>query len=343
MGFSYPVVDQLHCVDCHLCERVCPFLNETSPCEPVECLAAASDDDDIRRASSSGGIFTLLASDVISRGGVVFGARFDTEWAVRHDYAVTLEGIVPLCRSKYVQSVIGDSFKLAERFLEQGREVLFTGTPCQIAALRLYLGKKCQSGLFSVEVVCHGVPSPKVWKEYLRFKSKGRAVSVVNFRDKSTGWRNYSLRINKWCQHHDFDHYMVCFLSNCSLRPSCFNCPAKSGRSGSDITLGDLWGVERLAPSLSDNRGTSLVVVNTEAGKALIERCGIPRTAPVDYRQAVAFNHAIDRSSTKYSNDYAAFWQMFSQNPLRAIRHCGRRNQPSLTVRIKRYLIRLLH
>ena len=343
MGFSYPVVDQSQCVDCHLCERVCPFLNEATPCEPVDCLAAASDDDGIRRASSSGGIFTLLANDVLSRGGVVFGARFDAEWTVRHDYAETLEDMVALRRSKYVQSVIGNSFKLARQFLDQGREVLFAGTPCQIAALRLFLGGKKLPKLFMVDVVCHGVPSPKVWKEYLQSKSRGKEVSVVNFRDKSTGWRNYSLRINKWCRHHDFDYYMVCFLSNCSLRPSCFNCPAKSGRSGSDITLGDLWGVERLAPSLSDNKGTSLVIVNTEAGKALVERCGIPRTSPVNFNQAKALNHAIDRSSTKYSKDYAEFWQLFNQHPLRAIRRCGRRHQPSLTVRFKRYLIRLLH
>ena len=308
----------------------------------MECLAAVNDDDEVRRTSSSGGVFTLLAHDVISHGGVIFGARFDEDWNVRHDYTETLEGLVPLRGSKYVQSVIGDSFRQVERFLEQGREVLFSGTPCQVAALRLYLGEKHKSGLFTVEIVCHGVPSPLVWQHYLASRIRGKKVSVVNFRDKSTGWRDYSLRIGNRLRHHDIDHYMRLFLSNYALRPSCFNCPALSGRSGADIILGDLWGVGRIAPSMNDNKGTGLVIVNTESGRALVERCHISRTVQVSYAQAVEMNHAIDRPTTKYKEDYAAFWRDFPQNPSHAIRHYGRRNQPSKMVRIKRYLSRLL-
>ena len=342
MGFLYPEVDLSRCVDCHLCEQVCPFINKGEVCVPIECLAAVNDDDEVRRASSSGGVFTLLATDVISRGGVVFGARFDDDWTVRHDYAETLDGLVALRGSKYVQSVIGDSFKQVELFLEQGREVLFSGTPCQVAALRRFLGGKHRTGLLTVEIVCHGAPSPLVWKEYLKVRGKGKPLSVVNFRDKTTGWRDYSLRIGNRYSRHDIDLYMRCFLSNYSLRPSCFNCPSKSGRSGADIILGDLWGAERLAPSISDDKGTSLVVINSENGKMLVERCRISRVVPVNYDQAVARNHAIDRPTTKYTGPYAAFWQKFKTSPYRAISHYGRVNRPSMTVRIKRYLRQLL-
>ena len=287
-------------------------MNERVQQEPVECFSAVNDDPEIRWDSSSGGLFSLLAQNVLASGGVVFGARFDADLTVVHDFTDTVDGLAAFRGSKYVQSVMGENFKKAEAFLKQGREILFSGTPCQIAGLKQYLGKDYDK-LTTVEVVCHGVPSSKVWTEYLSGKAQNIELSEVSFRDKSTGWRDYSVRIGNTTKPHDYDHYMGCFLGNYSLRQSCFNCPVKSGRSGADIILGDLWGISDIAPELNDNKGTSLVIVNTEQGMRLVERSGVEKLAPVQYEKAVSYNQAVQHSPVK-PNDYDVFWQLFEQS-----------------------------
>ncbi|MBR5726828.1 MAG: Coenzyme F420 hydrogenase/dehydrogenase, beta subunit C-terminal domain [Muribaculaceae bacterium] len=339
-GFWYSVVDLQQCVNCHLCEQVCPFFNENITPNPIKCFAAVNEDQQIRLGSSSGGVFTLLAQSVIASGGVVFGARFDEEWHVVHDYADNMEGLSAFRGSKYVQSMLGDNYIKAEQFLKQGRTVLFSGTPCQIEGLKHYLGREYEE-LIAVEVVCHGVPSPMVWKEYLYGKMGKKPVSVVNFRDKTTGWKDYSVRIGHVLRRHDNDEFMGCFLSNYSLRPSCFNCPSKSGKSGADITLGDLWGAQVIAPSLDDNLGTSVVIANTEKGLNAVNSCGISKLVAVEYGQVVSHNPAICKSSSK-PDDYDDFWKKFSSRPFRSIKVYGRRHLPSLSVRIKVWVYRLL-
>lgn len=158
-GFAYPVVDKSRCTACGMCEKICPALNLYPPTHPMEVLAAAHKDDRIREASSSGGVFTLLATRVIQSGGVVFGARFDEQWLVVMDYTEQEEGLEAFRGSKYVQCNTGDTFKQAETFLKQGRQVLYTGTPCQIAGLKRYLRKEYEN-LLAVDFVCHGTPSP---------------------------------------------------------------------------------------------------------------------------------------------------------------------------------------
>ena len=166
-GFLYPIVDKKTCIDCGLCEKVCPILHQGEPQKPLKVYAAKNLNEEIRRQSSSGGIFTLLAEQVIQEGGVVFGARFDENWEVKHDYTETIEGLAVFRGSKYVQSRIEDNYKKAEEFLKQGRKVLFSGTPCQIAGLKRFLRKEYEE-LLTVDFVCHGVPSPGVWRKYLK-------------------------------------------------------------------------------------------------------------------------------------------------------------------------------
>lgn len=166
-GFLYPAVDKESCIDCGLCEKVCPILSPSSPHLPHYIYAAKSKDEHIRKHSSSGGVFTLLAEQTINAGGVVFGARFDEKWDVVHDYSETLEGLSAFRGSKYVQSSIDQSYKQVESFLRGGRLVLFSGTPCQIAGLKRFLRKDYEN-LTTVDFICHGVPSPKVWRMYLK-------------------------------------------------------------------------------------------------------------------------------------------------------------------------------
>lgn len=165
-GFLYPEVDLSQCVDCKLCEKVCPVLHPALLDRKPKVFAGINNDIKIRLQSSSGGIFTLLAEQILHKGGIVFGACFDEHWNVVHSYTDTIEGLEHFRGSKYVQSYVGDSFVQVKKFLDEGREVLFSGTPCQIAGLKNFL-RKPYHNLLTVDVVCHGVPSPKVWQSYL--------------------------------------------------------------------------------------------------------------------------------------------------------------------------------
>ena len=207
-GFLYPEIDASRCIDCKLCEKVCPELCQKEERSPLSVYAAKNKNEQIRLASSSGGIFTLLAEKVIDEDGVVFGARFNEKWDIVHDYKETKEGLVAFRGSKYVQSYMGDCYQKVKSFLQQGREVMFTGTPCQIAGLKNYL-RKDYDNLLTVDVVCHGVPSPKVWRIYLdEIARKGGKNTVlshpicgkaeiksIDFRSKSTGWKKFSFAL----------------------------------------------------------------------------------------------------------------------------------------------------
>ena len=279
-GFLYPVVNKEDCIDCGLCEKVCHELHPYEQRKPLNVYAAINKDEDIRLKSSSGGIFYLLAEKTISEGGVVFGARFDEDWQVVIDYAETMEGIKPFMGSKYVQARTATAFKDAEAFLKQGRKVLFSGSPCQIAGLHHYLRKEYEN-LTTVDFVCHGVPSPKVWQRYLEevVTSGKRAINDVKFRNKSNGWKKFNFvlsynleeKTHSLCSWHQQNHYMRAFLSDMILRPSCHECRAKQGSSHSDITIADFWGIHIEMPEMDDDKGTGLVLANTEKGHQALD------------------------------------------------------------------------
>lgn len=280
-GFLYPVVDFVKCIDCGLCEQVCPVLrpvkNETEPL----VYAAVNNDESVRLQSSSGGIFTLLAESVLDREGVVFGACFDQNWNVVHDYTETKEGLAKFRGSKYVQSHVGNCFIQVKTFLDSGREVLFSGTPCQVAGLKNYL-RKPYSNLFTVDLVCHGVPSPELWRRYLQeavcrvygIKKKNlinldEYISDISFRAKDKGWKKFNIKIifrNGKVEMMPFfeNSYMNVFLSDLSLRPSCYACPTKLHHVQSDITLADFWGVNEIKPDIDDDKGCGLILINCE-------------------------------------------------------------------------------
>lgn len=295
-GFLYPHVNKETCIDCGLCEKVCPVLNQDEERIPEKVYAAKHEDDEIRMKSSSGGVFTLLADRIIDEGGVVFGARFNDKWEVIHDYTETKEGLASFRGSKYVQSYIGDSYKIAESFLKSGRKVMFTGTPCQIAGLKKFLRKEYDN-LLAVDFVCHGVPSPMVWRKYLEEEiadQGGAQLTGVNFRDKSIGWKNFSFVLNFSKDEGTIKHnyavssvftentYMKAFLSNLSLRPSCYACPAKAGKSGADITIGDFWGIENVMSEFDDDRGVSLIYADN------INTMNIPIIGEVELQDSAA-------------------------------------------------------
>ena len=278
-GFLYPKIDISKCIDCHLCEKVCPVINQDEPRTPLNVYAAKNQNDQIRLDSSSGGIFTILAEQMINAGGVVFGACWDEEWNVKHDYAECLDNLSKFRSSKYLQSIIGDNYLKAEQFLKSGRMVLFTGTPCQIAGLKHFL-RKDYDNLLAVEVICHSVPSSGIWQRYLEerlqtLRWSKSDIKHISFRNKKTGWKGYSFVIenkngNVFSELGSKNAFMRGFLADLYTRPSCQACPAKQLKSGSDITLGDFWGIDSLMPEIDDDKGVSAIIINTEKGiKAL--------------------------------------------------------------------------
>lgn len=281
LGFSFSIVDSEACIACGACERACPAIGERSVDQLQLVSWAKSDSSELLDRSSSGGMFGLLARNVLSEGGVVCGAAFDEGCRVVHHVLVGNEaGLDALMRSKYVQSSIGkEVYRGVRNAIRSGRRVLFAGTACQVAGMRGYLGKLGESDLFlSVDVICHGVPSPELWSRWIDYRGEafGSDVCDVNMRSKTTGWLSYSAMYKHIAekdntggiesQVYGEDWYMKAFLSNASLRSSCLACPAKRS-SGSDITLGDFWGFQNIHPEVDCSKGVSAVLCNTEKGE----------------------------------------------------------------------------
>ena len=299
-GFIYPVINLKQCSDCGLCNKVCPVINQQPEKAPIATYATVNSNQAIREESSSGGIFTLLAEETINKGGIVFGAAFNKNWNVEHIQVDNVNDIKKLRGSKYVQSNIGNSYSVAETFLKEGKDVLFSGTPCQIAGLKRFLRKEYKN-LKTVDIVCHGTPSPLVWGKYLNEVCCANDIATIcdiQFRNKAEGWKNYSFVIKytdskgnelEFRERMNKNLYMRCFLGDLCLRPSCYKCPARSGKSGSDITLADLWGAQQICPGIDDDRGLSLVMVRKE--------CGLPHfdKTPIPYSEALKHNPVIER------------------------------------------------
>lgn len=284
-GFRYPSVNTDLCVNCSLCEKVCPVINQNNKKEPLEVFAAKNKNEQDLLLSSSGGIFLILANRILKEGGVVFGARFDEQWNVVHSYSETEEGVRAFMGSKYVQSRIGSSYMEVRDFLLKGRKVLYSGTSCQIAGLKRFLQRDFDN-LLTIDMICHGVPSPKVWRRYLTEISQDNKGSIksISFRDKQINWKNFSFTLHfaetstdrnqsafSLTHMHKEDPYMRLFLRNLILRPSCYKCPAKQGKSWSDLTIADFWGIEKFYPNFDDERGVGLLMVNSEKGRNAID------------------------------------------------------------------------
>jgi len=347
-GFCYPTVDLLKCIDCHLCERVCPVINIMPVRKPLASFAVRNINCEEVEKSSSGGAFYALAEEVVREGGVVFGARFDKNWNVVHGYTETIAGISDFQGSKYAQSKIGESFRKAESFLKEGRRVMFTGTPCQLAALQLYLRHDYGDRLLKIDVVCHGVPSQGSWRSFLQYVTHGSTVDVlkINFRDKRRGWENYGFSVGLVDSHSrknekyipsEKNIFMEAFLRNFNIRPSCFCCPAKKGKSQSDLTLGDFWGIRTTRPELYDSNGVSAVVAYSETGLRLVKDNKYIKRQEVEYSDILNNNLSLEKSSLKPVS-YEAFWNVYISDGWRGCKAFLSRFKPSVFRRILRYL-----
>lgn len=277
-----------------------------------QVYAAQCNDEALRFSSSSGGIFTLLAEAVLDRGGVVFGAAVTKDLQVRHIAAQTPEELSRLRGSKYVRSRLDDSYRQTKEFLEAGRTVLFTGTPCQLGGLKAYL-QNDYVNLICQDVACHGSPMEWVFESYVNYREAmaGSKAVRVSFRDKVTGWEAYSLTMDfengsRYTARVDRDPYMKAFLREYTLGKSCYSCHFKGLDRQADITLADLWGAAETCPQLSDGKGTSAVFLHTEKGMALWDAIRHRLTAvPISEAAVVRHNPALIKSAPEPKNRQA--------------------------------------
>ncbi len=322
-GFRYPLIDVACCVSCRKCESVCPVLNKQILKGEPQAYGVKHIDENIRKGSSSGGVFPALASFVLTNGGAVCGAGYTDNFEVEHKIVEDASDICKLQGAKYAQSRAEHLFPEIRSILEANRWMLFVGTPCQVAGLMSYLGKDYDK-LILVDMICHGVPSPLVWQKYLSYRkktdSKNARIVYINQRDKGSGWSKYrySLRIDysdgkTYCAPQSEDPYMRGFVNNLYLRPSCAQCRFKGLERCSDLTLGDFWGVWEQHPEFDDNKGTSLVMVNTEKGASCWKNIkGNMDVIAVDARAALRQNPSAYNSSAPHPKRDAFFDKMGS-------------------------------
>jgi coenzyme F420-reducing hydrogenase beta subunit len=311
-GFHYPIVDQAKCTVCGSCTKVCPALHSPHTLDrsvDPATWAAWSHNFEDRKNSSSGGVFPVLAKQALHCGGVVFGAGFVDDWKLQHLAVERIEDLYRLQGSKYLQSQIGDAYQKAKVFLGEKRPILFSGTPCQIAGLYGYLGPKEYNGLITCEIICHGVPSPKLFRKYkneVEQTLEGR-IDKINFRDKHLGWRYFSLSFESSSKQklnncHRTDDYMRLFLRNICLRKCCSSCEYARSPRVADITLGDYWNITDAHPELpDDDLGVSVVVCNSRNGNYWLEEIKSELfLTPSAFSKAVAGNKNLVTSSVEH-------------------------------------------
>ena len=344
-GFLYPIVNTQLCVDCGLCDRICPIINGKSTKEPLNTYAAFNYDSTTQFNSSSGGVFALLASKILQDDGIVFGAKYDVNWQTRMDSIDNENNLHLFFGSKYVQASVGDAFSRCKDYLINDNSVLFTGTPCQIAGLKSFLRKEYDK-LYTVDVACHGVPSPLVWDKYIRHVN-----SIISSNDpdyiyralKDLHFEIYYNRIKDCVELKSNRHrneYMLAFIHSLSLRPSCYNCRFKNFSSGSDLTIADFWGIEKVAPDMKSKLGTSLVIINSDKGRRLWKsiKCSNIET---DVIASIQENPALTASSLRPSDRSFLFDGLMREPIIEGLRkslHYIYLRQNTVTARFRRFV-----
>ena len=304
-GFVYPIVNEIKCVNCGLCEKVCSFqINEPKRKKKTDTYAVKALNIELRKNSSSGGVFGLVSEQIINDSGVVYGVSFSSDYkSCSHIRIDNISDLEKLRGSKYFQSDIGNIYELVKKDLQNNKLVLFSGVPCQINGLKMFLQKEYDN-LVTMEVVCHGVPSPLLWEKYYNYleSKNNKKITKVSFRNKVDGWHNFSLSydVNNVFHHkiQSEDPFMRMFLRDYCLRPSCYSCNAKILESMADLTVADFWGIEKVAPEMDDDLGVSLVLVQTDKGRKLFDIIQVESKA-VTFDEGIEFNPAYYKSCEK--------------------------------------------
>lgn len=296
-GFRYPQVDMDTCIDCHLCEKVCPVINaKADVAKEQKAFLLQHKDEKVLHESASGGAFTAIASYVIERGGVVFGAAYDKDFQVTHQYVETYEDLKIFRNSKYVQSLMGNAYQQAKEFLKQGRMVCFSGTPCQLEGLLNYLRKPYEN-LVTVDVMCHSITSPKIFRLYVEMQKEkyGDDIENIMFRDKKPyGYKYSSMSVYRggkqvYKEGVETDVYLRSFFCDMNVRPSCFDCKFKKQHHLTDFTIWDCFDVRKFSKEMDNDKGVTRILTNTDkANQILLDMNKVARIIEIPVGDAVS-------------------------------------------------------
>lgn len=320
-GFLRPSIDDDKCVNCKQCIRICPANTSDGGTMPIGAYSGWSRDEHTRMRSSSGGAFFEIAKVVLSKNGVVFGCALNDKQQAYHTYVTDVEGLSAFQGSKYVQSYIGDSYSTVKKFLDEQRDVLFSGTPCQVAGLQHFLHKKYER-LYTVDIVCHGVPSPMVFEDYKRFLEQKEESEIKNFRfrDKQYSWFFFNTKVvfrknTAYIGTYYEDPYLRGFLRDLFLRPSCHHCQYTSLYRQSDFTLADWWGYKKKKTDDKDyfRKGVNLILVNSEKAQRILDETNMCLHAQ-SLEDAKKTNKCFS-SSFPVPSGRAQFWKDYHSIP----------------------------
>ena len=348
-GFLYPEIESDECIKCGRCKKACPVLNKPVIYSGTWAFAAYAKDEAEHRSSSSGGIFAVLARNVLSKGGTVCGAVFNEQLKVQHIMITSEDDLAKLKGTKYVQSEIGEIFLAVKSMLFSGRQVLFSGTPCQVAGLKAFLGKDYPE-LLCVDLICHGVPSPEVFSRYLTEISDKPIVKMA-FRNKKSGISEVMLDYEDsdgilLQEKYGESPYIIGFIENLYTRPSCFNCNFKGEKRTSDLTIGDFWGIQEFHPALLTDQGTSAVIVHSEKGLGFFDEVRSKLVVePAITEEIKAWNESIVQSA-KYNPKREMFFSQWKEQTVRetVMKLCTEKKTKKLRIvdrmkgKIKRWL-----
>ncbi len=331
-GFEYPKINREKCISCGLCKKVCAFQNIEETNTPIETYVGIAKDENIILNSASGGAFATIAQAYLENNGVVFGATFDDKFNVVHIGINKVEDLYKLQGSKYVQSSIGNTYKEVKKYLIEGKKVLFSGTPCQIAGLKGYLMKYYEN-LLTIDIICHGVPNSKFFKDYLRVledKLNGRILQL-KFRDKSISWEkngsikyevNRKVKIKKLYESESSYYYY--FSRGDCFRESCFICKYASSNRPGDITIGDYWGIESAHPEIlgkgkvKEEKGVSVIVANTQKGMTELDKLDKIYKYTSNFSKAKIKNGQLNNPSRK-SSKYNEVMNIYKNEGYKAV------------------------
>ena len=318
-GFYRPIAIEENCIDCGACSNVCPAISSKSFFSPIiSTYACWSKDEQIRRNSSSGGLFSTIAQSVIQNGGIVYGVKLSQEMEAVVSSSDLEKSISPFVGSKYVQCHISNhTFRDVKKSLDSGKQVLYTGTPCQIAGLKHFLKKEYRN-LLTVDFLCHGVPSPKLFKEYIKWLENQYQKKITNFqfRDKKKSWHLFNMLIRfhdgTYCEkYRNDDYFFQLFLNNYTLPDSCFKCLYTRPERVSDITMGDYWiNINKIK---DDDKGLSVAIINSEKGQILFEQCKDVIKYQLLKREDVIKKYSYLNYPSSRPTTYHSFWDDYKR------------------------------